>query len=44
MILGQLRLILLLALFVRLIGDLVILMLRFQTSSFPLGFPASLFG
>ena len=43
MILGQLGLIFLLALFVRLIGDLVILMLRLQASSFPLGFPASLF-
>ena len=43
-ILGQLGLIFLLALFVRLIGDLVILMLRFQASSFPLGLPASLFG
>jgi hypothetical protein len=44
MILGQLGLIFLLALFVRLIRDLVILMLRLQASSFPLGFPASLFG
>jgi len=44
MILGQLGLVFLLALFVYLFRDFVIPILSFEVSSFPLGFPASLFG